>query len=330
MKISEISVHRPVFATMMIATLIVVGLFSYFALPIELFPNVDFPFVVVTTVYPGAAAESVETEVTKKIEDVINEISGVRHITSSSREGFSLIFIEFELSKEGAVAAQDVSQKIQSIRSNLPDNIEEPIVNQYDPESQPILSLVVSGKRPLKDVTNLAKNRIKTRLEIISGVGSVQLVGGFEREILIAINPQLMESYLVGAADVQQAVSAANLDIPSGRIDETTQEYLVRVMGRLPEVKDFNNIIVKNHEGTPVYLSDFARIVDTIKEQRSLSRYNGKTAVALNIIKQSGANVVDVATNANKTIAQLKAELPPDIDIEIVDDNSTFIRDSVH
>ena len=315
---------------MMIATLLVVGAFSYFSLPIELFPPVDFPFVVVTTVYQGAAAESVETEVTKKIEDVINEISGVRHITSKSQEGYSLIFVEFELSKDGAVAAQDVTQKVASIRGTLPDNIEEPITQQYDPESQPVMSLVVSGKRPLRDVTELAKNKIKTRLEIISGVGSVQLVGGFEREIQLAINPQQMESYGVAVSDVQQAVAAANLDIPSGRIDETSIEYLVRVMGRLALVRDFNDIIVKRNNGTPVHLSDFAVVADTIKEQRSLSRYNGHTAVALNLIKQSGANVVEMATKARETVEQLRTELPPDVKIDIVDDNSTFIRDSVH
>ncbi len=330
MKLSDISIRRPVFATMMVGALVVVGLFSYFALPVELFPDVDFPFVVITTVYKGASAESVETQVTKKIEDVVNQISGVRHITSRSRDGFSLIFVEFQLEKVGAVAAQDVREKISTIRSDLPEDIDEPVVGQFDPNAEAVISLAISGKRPLRDITELAKNKIKTRLEVINGVGSVEIVGGYDREILVALNPDKMESLDITVNDVNNAVMAANLEIPGGRIDDASREYVVRVMGRLDRSKQFNDVIVKNHDGVPVYLSDIAAVSDTIAEQRSLSRFNGNTAIGMNIIRQSKANVVEMATKVQSTLDQLRKELPPDIKIEVVNDNSRFIRDSIH
>lgn len=330
MKISDISIRKPVFATMMIASLLVLGLFSYYALPVEMFPNVDFPFVIVQTVYPGASAESVETEVSKTIEDVINEISGVKTIQTTSREGLSTVVVEFELEVDGTVAAQDVREKVATIRQDLPDDIEEPLVIQYDQDAEAVMSIAISGQRPLREITDIVKNKIKTRLEIIPGVGNVQLIGGFEREILVAVDPDKMESYEVTVNDIQNAVAAANMEIPGGRVDESDREYLVRIKGRLDRVEEFNNIIVKNKNGTPVYLSNVAAVKDTIAEQRSLSRFEGKTAVSLNIIKQSGANIVEMAKRCTKTVEELKDELPPDINIVIVNDNSVFIQDSIH
>jgi HAE1 family hydrophobic/amphiphilic exporter-1 len=330
MKLSDVSIRRPVFATMMVGALVVVGLFSYFALPVELFPDVDFPFVVVTTVYKGASAESVETQVTKKIEDVINQISGVRHITSRSQDGLSFIFIEFELTKNVDVAAQDVRDKISTIRSDLPEDIDEPVVGKQDINAQPVISLAISGRRPLRDITELAKNKIKTRLEVIDGVGSVEIIGGYDREILVALNPDKMESLDITVNDVDNAVTAANLEIPGGHIDDASREYVVRVMGRLDRSRQFNDVIVKNHNGVPVYLSDIATVSDTIAEQRSLSRFNGNTAIGMNVVRQSKANVVQMAEKVEATIKQLREELPPDIKLEVVDDNSRFIRDSIH
>ncbi|NOY87761.1 MAG: efflux RND transporter permease subunit [FCB group bacterium] len=330
MKLSEISIKRPVFATMMIGTLLVIGIFSYFELSVQLFPNVDFPFVVVQTIYKGGSAETVETEVTKKIEEAVNAISDIKHITSTSKEGYSLIIIEFKLNKDVNVAAQEVREKVAGIRAELPDEIDEPIVTQFNPTSKPVISLVISGKRPLKAITQIAKDKIKPRLEVISGVGSVDIIGGFEREILIALNPDKMESYGITIKDVRNTVAAGNMEIPGGRVEETSNELLLRTKGRLKRVEQFNHIIVKNKNGTPIYLNDIARVVDTIVEQRSLSRYNGHTAVALNIINQSGANVVNIANESKVVINKLKSELPPDVNIEIVQDNSNFIKDSIH
>lgn len=330
MKISDISIRRPVFATMMIGALLVMGAFSFMQLPVELMPDVDFPFVIVQTVYPGASAEAVETDVTEAIEEAVNTISGVRHLESRSREGFSTVVVEFQLEVDGAQAAQDVREKVATIRTELPEEIEEPLIIQYDNDAFPILSLAVTGSRSPRDITQLIKDRVKPRLEIIPGVGNVELIGGFEREVLVALDPAEMESYGISIDDVHGAIAAANMELPGGRIDESDREYIVRVMGRLTRVADFDNIIVKNVEGLPVYLSNIAIVSDTIAEQRSLSRFNGQTSIGINIIKQSGSNVVEMAEKSKATIAKLEKELPPDIKIEIVNDNSRFITDSIH
>ena len=330
MKLSEISIKRPVFATMMIGALLVLGLFSYYGLPLDLFPDIDFPFATVVTIYPGGSAETVETEVTKKIEDAVNEVSGIRHITSWSRESYSLVIIEFELEKDGAQATQDVREKISGIRADLPDDIEEPVVRQFDPSASPIMSAVISGDRPAREITELTKNVIKKRLEIIDGVGSVRLVGGEEREILVAVDPDRMESYNVSIDEVTGSIMAANLEIPGGRVDESSREYLVRTMGRLSEVSQFDDIVIKNNKGVPVYLKDIARLSDTVVEKRSYSSYNGQPSVSISIIKQSGTNTVDVALRVREALARLQGEMPPDIGITIVDDNAVYIEDSVH
>jgi len=330
MKISEVSIKRPVFCTMMIAALLVLGMFSYVDLPVEMFPEIDFPFIVVQTIYPGAAAEAVESEVSEKIEEAANQVSGVRHIQTTSMEGYSLIVVEFELEVDGTVASQDVREKVSAIRGDLPDDIEEPIVSQYDPNAQAIISLALSGRRSAREITQLAKDKIKPRLEPIPGVGGVQIIGGSEREIRLFLNPRRMEAHGITVDDVRFAVAAANLDLPGGRVEEASREYLIRLKGRLDRVEQFDSIIVKNIEGTPIYLSDVATVADTIAEQRSLSRYNGNPAIGINIIKQSGANVVEMAERTRAVVAELSKELPPDIHIKIVNDHSTFIEDSIH
>ncbi len=329
MKLSDVAIKRPVFTTMMMLALVVLGLFSLDSLSVEQMPKVDFPFVTVVTVYRGAAAETIESQVTKKIEDAVNQISGVREIISRSREGYSLVFAQFELEKSGFEAANDVREKVAGIRADLPNDIEEPAVSQFDPEARAVISVAVFGQRSPKEITEFTKNTIKKRLETIHGVGSVSLIGGSEREIQVALNPNKMESYSVTVDDVRGAIVAANLDIPGGRIDEHAREYLVRIMGRLERVSHFNDIIVKNNHGIPVYLKDIATVADTTVEQRSLSLFNSRTAVSLGINKQSGANTVDMARKVKETVAELRSEVPPDIQIEIVQDDSKFIEDSI-
>jgi hydrophobe/amphiphile efflux-1 (HAE1) family protein len=330
MKLSEVSIRRPVFATMIMGALVVMGLFSLQKLSVEMFPKVDFPYTTVVTIFKGASAETVETQVSKKIEDKVNEISGVRNIYSTSREGYSLVIVEFRLEKNSFEGTNEVREKVAGIRGDLPTDIDEPIISTFDPTSQPILSLAISGQRTPKEMTELAKNKIKKRLETIPGIGAVTLIGGSEREILIALNPEKMEAQSITVADVEKAVTAANLEIPGGRVDESSREYLVRTMGRVTDVAQFNSVVVKNHHGVPVYLKDVAAVLDTTVEQRSLSRYNGHTTVALGISKQSGANTVDVATRARDLIAQLQGEVPPDVNLKLVEDDSRFITDSIH
>ena len=275
MKLSEVSIRRPVFTIMMMSALLVLGAFSYFDLSVEMFPDMEFPFVVVQTVYSGASAEAVETEVTKRIEEVTNQISGVRHIYAQSQEAYSLLFIEFDLEVDGAVAAQDVREKVAGIRADLPEDIEDPVVSQYDPGALPVMSLAISGLRSAKEVTTLVEDKIKPRLETITGVGSVDIVGGSEREIRVALDPIKMESYQISYNDVNNAVMAGNLEIPGGRITESSREYLVRMLGKVKRVGELDSVVVKNVNGTPIYLANIATVLDTIEEKRSLSRLNG-------------------------------------------------------
>ncbi len=330
MKLAEISIKRPVFATMMVGALLVLGGFSYMELSVQLFPDIDFPITTVVTVYPGASAETVETEVTKKVEDAANEVSGIRHIVSKSQEGYSLVIIEFELEREGAEATQDVREKVFGIRDQLPDDIEEPIISQFDPTTMPVLSVAVFGERSAREITEFVENIVKKRLESVPGVGNVTLVGGREREILVALDPEKMEAHGVTVKDVKLAVAAANMEVPGGRVDESSREYIVRMAGRVADVGQFKGVIIKERSSSPVYLMDIARVADTVKEQRSLSRYNGRSAVALDIIRQSGANVVEMARRAKQTIEELKQEMPSDIRMAVVRDDSVFIEESIH
>ncbi|MCE1189117.1 MAG: efflux RND transporter permease subunit [Ignavibacteria bacterium] len=329
MKLADVSINKPVFATMMIMSLVVLGLFSFLKLNVDLYPNVDIPFVIVTTVLPGAGPEQIETDVTKKIEDAINTVNGVDYIQSTSQENVSLVIVAFKLEIDGKVAAQDVREKISAIRADLPDDIEAPIIQRYDPASFPIMSLAVSGNRNEKEITEYTKNIIKKRLENVPGVGNIELVGGAEREIGIEVDAAKLESYKLSIQDVIQSVNSSHVEIPGGNIIQGKSQVLLRTMAKFKNVEEFNNIIVANPQGKPVYLRDIARAVDGVKEQTSLTRLNGKNAVGLNILKQSGGNTVDVATAVNKELQKLRKELPSDISIVTAQDNSTFIKDSI-
>ena len=330
MKLVDVSIRRPVFATMMILALIVLGLFSYLKLNVDLYPNVDIPFVIVTTVLPGAGPEQIETDVTKKIEDAVNPIEGVDWIQSYSREGVSIVVIAFKLEIDGKVAAQDVREKLAAIKNDLPEDIEEPLIQRYDPASLPIMSLTVSGERSVKDVTTFTKNVVKKRLENIPGVGSVDLVGGAEREIEISVDASRLKAYGLSIQDVIQSVGASNVEIPGGNLIDGRRQVLLRTMGKYKNVDEFNKVIVANPKGKVVYLNQIAEVIDGVKEQTSLTRVNGNYAVGLNIIKQSGSNTVKVASEVNKQIEKLKLEMPPDIKIGIAKDNSIYIKDSVN
>ncbi len=329
MKLADVSIERPVFATMMILALVVLGLFSYIKLNIDQFPDVDIPYVTATTVLPGAGPEQMETEVTKKIEDAVNTVAGVDHISSISQEGVSIVIVQFKLEVKGQQAAQDVREKIAAIRGDLPADIEDPVIQRLDPASTPIFTLTVSGERSPKEITTFTKNVVKKRLENVPGVGRVDLVGGAEREIQIIVDAARMQAYNLSIQDVIQAVGAANVEIPAGNLEQGSRQILLRTMGKYTSVKDFASVIVATPGGKVVHLSEVATVEDGVKEQESLSRLNGRQAVGLSILRQSGSNTVRVAEAIQKQIDAIQRELPSDIHLTIARDNSTFIRDSV-
>jgi hydrophobe/amphiphile efflux-1 (HAE1) family protein len=330
MKLADVSIERPVFATMMIMALIVLGMFSYLKLNIDQFPDIDFPYVTITTVLAGAGPEQIETDVTKKIEDAVNTIGGIDHIQSVSQEGVSFVIIQFKLEINGKEAAQEVREKIAAVRADLPTDIEDPVIQRIDPASQPIFTLTVSGARSEKEITTYTKNVIKKRLENVAGVGRVDLVGGAEREIQIEVDAAALRAYNLSIQDVIQSIASANVEIPAGNLIQGPRQLLLRTMGKYTNVEDFNKVVVTTPGGKIVYLADVAQVIDGVKEQESLSRVNGKSAVGLSILRQSGSNTVRVADALNQQLQLIRMELPSDMQLTVARDNSTFIRDSVN
>jgi HAE1 family hydrophobic/amphiphilic exporter-1 len=330
MKLSDVSIQRPVFATMMILALVVLGLFSYMKLNIDQYPDVDIPYVTITSVLAGAGPEQIETDVTKKIEDAVNTIGGIDHIQSISQEGVSIIIIQFKLEVDGRQAAQEVREKIAAIRSDMPTDLEDPIVQRIDPASQPIFNLTVSGNRSEKEITTYTKDVIKKRLENVEGVGRVDLVGGAEREIQVEVDAAKLQAYNLSIQDVISSVSSSNMEVPAGNLNQGARQILLRTTGKFKRVEDFNRVVVATPGGKPVYLSEVAKVQDGIKEQTSLTRRNGKIAVGLSVLKQSGSNTVRVAEALQKQVAKIQTELPPDLTLSIARDNSTRIREMVN
>jgi hydrophobe/amphiphile efflux-1 (HAE1) family protein len=330
MKLANVSIDRPVFATMMVLSLLVLGLFSFAKLNIDQFPDIDFPYVTATTVLTGAGPEQIETEVTKIIEDAVNPIAGVDHIQSVSQEGVSIVIVQFKLEVDGRTAAQEVREKIAAVRANLPTDIKDPVIQRLDPASQPILTVTVAGERPEKDITTFTKNVIKKRLENVPGVGSVDLVGGAEREIQIEVDEARLRAFGLSVQDVIQSVGAANVEVPAGNLIQGPRQLLLRTMGKYTNVDDFKKVIVATPGGKMVRLAEVANVIDGVKERVSLTRLDGKPAVGLNIQRQSGSNTVRVADALRKQIDRVVKDLPPDIRLMVARDNSVFIRDSVN
>src|SRR5919202_1894308 len=305
-KLAEICVRRPVFATMIIMSLTVVGLFSFFSLGVDLFPKVDFPTITVTVVNPGASPREIETEITDKVESSVNTISGIDELRSTSVEGVSQVFVQFLLEKNPDVAAQEVRDKVNLVVADLPETAEEPIIQKIDTDAAPVLRVVVSSPRSLRDVTEIADKQIKKRVESISGVGSVSIVGGARREIHVNLDPDKMRAFNVTVPEVVAAVKAQNMEVPGGRVDEGTRELTVRTMGRIVNPAEFNNIAVSLRGGYSVKISDIGYTADETEEQRTTARLNGQPAVTLVVAKQSGKNTVQVADDVKARLRELE------------------------
>jgi HAE1 family hydrophobic/amphiphilic exporter-1 len=330
MLLSDLSIKQPVFATMLMVGLVVLGLFSYKELSTDLFPKVDLPIVSVRTVYPGVSPETVETEVTKRIEEAMNPIEGVRHISSTTSEGFSSIVAEFELGTNIHTAAQDVRSKINALRRDFPTGVEEPVIERLDPSDLPVLSLSVASEQlSPKQLTSLVEKVITKRLETIEGVGSLTIVGGQRREIQILLDLDRMKGYNLTVPEVVTALRRENLEVPAGKIEHGRMEELVRVDGKFATAESFQNLIAKSINGVPVYLNEIASVADGHEEQRKLALIDGKRALAIEVRKQSGANTVNVAEAVKEAVPRLNEEFIGRARLAVVKDLSIFIRDSV-
>src|SRR5437870_2370653 len=328
-KLAEICVRRPVFATMLILSITVVGIFSFRSLGVDLFPKIDLPTITVTVINPGASPEEVETEITDKVEGAVNTISGIDELRSTSVDGVAQVFITFVLEKNADVAAQEVRNKVDLIVNDLPVTAEKPIVQKLDTDATPVVRVAVSAPRSLKEVTDVADKQIKRRIESINGVGDVQIIGGRTREIEIWVDPDKLRAYNVTVAEVANAVRAQNMELPGGRVDEGTRELTVRTMGRIVEPADFNNLVVANRGTYSVKLSDVGYAEDGFEEPRTEARLNGQPAVTLVVSKQSGQNTVAVADAVKERLAEIAPTLPRGFRTQVVGDQSIFIKASI-
>jgi HAE1 family hydrophobic/amphiphilic exporter-1 len=328
-KLAEICVRRPVFATMLILSLTVVGLFSYKSLGVDLFPKIDLPTITVTVVNRGASPQEIETEITDKVEGAVNTISGIDELRSTSVEGVSQVFITFLLEKNPDVAAQEVRNKVDLIVNDLPVTAEQPIVQKLDTDAAPVVRIAVSAPRSLREVTDVADKRIKQQIESINGVGDVQIIGGRTREIEIWVDPDKLRAFNVTVAQVADAVRAQNLELPGGRVDEGARELTVRTMGRIVEPAQFNDLVVANRGTYGVKLSDVGYAEDGAEEPRTEAKLNGLPAVTLVVSKQSGQNTVAIADAVKGRLKEITATLPPGFKTEVVGDQSIFIKASI-
>jgi hydrophobic/amphiphilic exporter-1 (mainly G- bacteria), HAE1 family len=334
---TQVSLKNPVFATMVMLAIVVLGLFSYQRLKVDQFPNIDFPVVVVTVDYPGASPEIVESEVTKKIEEGVNSIAGINALTSRSYEGTAVVIIEFQLHIDGRKAAEDVREKVAIVRPLLRTEVKEPRVLRFDPASRAVWSLAVlpeeqAGVTPRSavELTTWAEQILKKRLENVRGVGAVNLVGATKREINIYLNPQALEAFGVTPDQVAQAVRNENQDLPVGSIRSLAQERVVQIDARMQRPEDFGKIIVARKNGAPVRLDQVARVNDGAQEVESLALYNGQRTLLLSVQKSQGENTIEVVDGLNAAVVELKNQLPPGVRLETIGDSARPIRVAVN
>ena len=334
---TRVSLKNPVFATMVMLALVVLGLFSLQRLKVDQFPNVDFPVVVVTADYPGASPQIVESEVSKKIEEGVNAIAGINALTSRSYEGQSVVIIEFGLHIDGRKAAEDVREKIAALRPTLRTEVKEPRVMRFDPASRAIWSVAVLPDNDTRigqpmtpvELSNWAEQTLKKRLENVRGVGSVTLVGGTKREINIYLNPQALESYGISPDQVVTAVRNENQDLPVGAIRSKEQERVIQIAGRMQRPEDFGRIIISRKGGAPIRVEQVARVVDGAPEVESLALYNGQRTLLLNVQKAQDDNTIAVVDGLISTLTEIKQQLPAGVRLEQITDGSRQIRVSV-
>ncbi len=334
---TRISIKNPVLATMMMVAFVVLGLFSYQRLRVDQFPDINFPVVVVTTEYPGATPEVVEVDISRKLEEQINTINGIKNLTSRSYEGASVVIVEFDLSIDPAQAAQDVRDKVAVVKPQFRKEIKEPRISRFDPADRPVISVAISAKeaadgktsRSIREVTTLADQVIKKRIEKVRGVGAVTLVGGVKREIQVILKPAEMEALSVGVDQVINAIRNENQELPAGAIRSRDNEKVVQIQGRMKSVDDFNAIVVARRGGQPVLLREVAKVVDGQEEQESTALLDGKRTLALDIQKAQGQNTIEVVELVKEAIAELQKELPKDVNLQVVRDGAKPIKSGV-
>ncbi len=332
MWITRVSIKQPVFATMVMLAIVVLGLFSYRLLPVEQMPDVAIPQVYISVSYPGASPEAIENDVIKPIENVVNSINGVKNIYATAREGMAFLQIDFRLDVNIAESTQEVRDKVAQVRAGMPREVRDPTIGRATNDSsvQPISSIIVySTTRSLREVSTLVEQQVVKRFQNSYGVGNIGVGGSVERQVQVFLKPEQLQSYRVGVDQVISAIQAANQDLPAGAISNGQQEQLVRVEGKIKDPAGFERIIVANQGGAPVYLHQVASVVDGEAEETSISRVDGKRAVSLYIYKVQQANIVEAGEGLEEAIADLRSRLPEDMKIETLWSEAEFVKGSL-
>ena len=329
-KLVALCIERPVFAAMIVLTLVVVGTASYFRLGVDRFPRIDLPQASVRTNLPGAAVEEVETQITEPIEEVVNTVEGISEVRSVSGSGTSNVTVVFNLDRDIDVATQDLRDRVQAVVRNLPEETLPPVILKFNNDNAAAVSIALSGNFSVRELTELADKVVKPRLERSTGVGEVQIVGGLERTINVWVDADRLAAYRMPITEIQTALARQNQDAPGGNVTGAETEQVLRTTGRLTEPEAFNDLVIKNVDGAPIRIRDIGHVEDGTKEQRSIARLNGVPTVVLEIRRQTGSNTIEVIEAVKQNIEVVKTELPPGVTMEIIRDQSRYINAALH
>ncbi|MCP5043078.1 MAG: efflux RND transporter permease subunit, partial [bacterium] len=329
MKLTDLSIRRPVFAVMLIGAIVVLGVVSISRLGIDLWPRVELPMVVVSTVLEGASPGTVEREVSLVLEEEINTIEGVRTLRSMSSTSLSLVYVEFGLDYDVRVKAQEVRDAVAAARGELPRDVEPPVIQRLDPDASPILAIILAGPDSIRTLSEFADKRVKPRLERIPGVGSVSLVGDRKREIRVWIDPLRLGGYGLTIDEVLAAFEREHVELPGGRVETERREWVLRTEGKITDAAKFGSLVVAERGGRVINLLDVATVEDGMADERTISRLNGRRGGALQVRRQSGENTVAVVDALRTELDRVRAGLPEGYEMLVALDESRFIRSSI-
>ncbi|MBW2295835.1 MAG: efflux RND transporter permease subunit, partial [Deltaproteobacteria bacterium] len=329
MRLADVSIRRPVFAVMLIGSIVVLGTVSISRLGIDLWPRVELPMVVVTTVLEGASPDTVEREVSLVLEEEINTIEGIRTLRSMSSSALSIVYVEFGLDYEIRTKAQEVRDAVAKVRGELPRDVEPPVIARLDPDAAPVLAVILAGSDSIRTLSEFADKRLKPKLERIPGVGSVSLVGDRKREIRVWIDPLRLGGYGLTIDEVLAALEREHVELPGGRVETAHREWVLRTEGKLTSADQFGSLVVTERGGRVIHLRDVATVEDGMADERTISRLNGRRGVALQVRRQSGENTVAVVDALRKQLDQIRTGLPTGYEMLVALDASRFIRSSI-
>src|SRR6059058_3685128 len=329
-KLAEICIRRPVFAAMIVLSLVVVGAASYFKLGVDRFPSVDLPTVSVRTQLPGGSPEEMETLVSQPIEEVVNTVDGIDNLRSVSVQGSSIVIATFNLNRDIDTAAQDIRDRVATVVRDLPPDTKPPVIAKFNNDSTAVVTVALSGQRSIRELTEYADKVVKVQLERAGGVGAVDVVGGLDRAINVWVDAERLAAYKIPITAVRDALRRQNSDVPGGNVETGKRELVLRTLGRFNDPREMEDLVVANINGAPIKIRDIGRVEDGTKEQRSVAHLNGVPTVTLEVRRQSGANTVEVITNIKTQLDRVKAQLPGDMKMEVIRDQSRYIDAALH